>query len=724
MNIAILITSVLLIFTIVFALFKINNPDNSTFLGFKPIVITSQSMEPEIMTGGLVIARETAFEEIEVGDIITFEDGAGDWITHKVERKTQTDLWTKGVNNNYEDNAPVSAGNYKYKVVMILNWVSELNTPGGIIKYLVLPVLGVFAVLAVGIIIFLGARNRIRKKKVLTAEFENTYTQPPDSINNAAFAEVNTAYNLKEDLLNTEIETEITNQKFNVDVNKNEQENTIYCSDGDTGYQLEDLLEDIDISLLEKINIDNININAIDFESMVLDEVTLSDVLSNASVYFREGLNMGDNFQKMEQMDIEKTTGELSDEKAKKLVKAILALKAQNDVLKTKLIDSENNKPEYDNAAEINSEIVRENQSLKNELENIKNEVNKTNREIRRISSEKAELESKLASVGETSGEAEMYNNQILKLKHENSEYYIKNKNLIAEKAELESLLSMNKGAIGESKSLKNEVSELQERLSDTNRQMKNLLDKQEEFDSISALNSKLKAENERLNHEISTFREKLVSLNDQVKSLLLKKEEVTTIATANNRLKAENETLNKQLLDLQGKLAAMNSQIKDLLVKNSGYDLLTMKKEEIEKENQILLNGAKKQKHYIETVKNELTKSVSEKEALQAELSKSKEIARENEELKRLIFQQLNDIYKYNNEVQSLRSELAKPAHSVSASFKPSYFNEKSDEDETKKFDDLIASDSSQKNSFADSSTETIESLLKFYKDFDNTSK
>ena len=68
--------------------------------------VISDSMKPAINKGDLVFTKEVSFEEIEVGDVLTFtKDGSGRWFSHRVVRikEEEKSFRTKGDNNNVED---------------------------------------------------------------------------------------------------------------------------------------------------------------------------------------------------------------------------------------------------------------------------------------------------------------------------------------------------------------------------------------------------------------------------------------------------------------------------------------------------------------------------------------------------------------------------------------------------------------------------------------------
>ena len=80
--------------------------------GYLPLIVLTDSMYPVIESGDLIICRTADAEEIEVGDVISFFDPAGNGssiVTHRVLEVTEAGWRTKGDNNNTEDRLPVTA---------------------------------------------------------------------------------------------------------------------------------------------------------------------------------------------------------------------------------------------------------------------------------------------------------------------------------------------------------------------------------------------------------------------------------------------------------------------------------------------------------------------------------------------------------------------------------------------------------------------------------------
>lgn len=138
------------------------------WLGFRLYEVQTGSMEPEYPIGGLVYVREVQPEEIEVGDVITYQLGTDTELvmTHRVvsvDRDAQT--WvTKGDQNETEDVEPVAfkrlIGKSVYCIPRIAFLADFLHSAKGIAA-----IVGVFGlVLCMWLI-----ADRLRKGKLLVS---------------------------------------------------------------------------------------------------------------------------------------------------------------------------------------------------------------------------------------------------------------------------------------------------------------------------------------------------------------------------------------------------------------------------------------------------------------------------------------------------------------------------------------------------------------------------
>lgn len=125
------------------------HPDNiPSFLGWKPFIVLSGSMETNIMTGDLVIVKEVDTKDLKQGDIIAFKDEKI-VVTHRISQvineNGETKYITKGDNNNTEDKGFVLPsqveGKYKYRIGRLGNLAMFIQTPIGMVICLSIPIL-------------------------------------------------------------------------------------------------------------------------------------------------------------------------------------------------------------------------------------------------------------------------------------------------------------------------------------------------------------------------------------------------------------------------------------------------------------------------------------------------------------------------------------------------------------------------------------------------------
>lgn len=74
--------------------------------GARPVVVLSGSMRPTFEVGTIIYYKAVSQEEIQEGDIITYQMG-NELVTHRVKRIENGDYITQGDANNVEDGKPV-----------------------------------------------------------------------------------------------------------------------------------------------------------------------------------------------------------------------------------------------------------------------------------------------------------------------------------------------------------------------------------------------------------------------------------------------------------------------------------------------------------------------------------------------------------------------------------------------------------------------------------------
>lgn len=78
-------------------------------MGYQTMAVLSGSMEPEIPVGSVVYVKETDPQELEVGDIITYQLSSDTVVTHRIVEidDSKQEIITKGDANNANDASPV-----------------------------------------------------------------------------------------------------------------------------------------------------------------------------------------------------------------------------------------------------------------------------------------------------------------------------------------------------------------------------------------------------------------------------------------------------------------------------------------------------------------------------------------------------------------------------------------------------------------------------------------
>lgn len=147
------------------------------FLGYKPFIVLSGSMEPSIMTGDMVFVKETDPDSLKVGDVIAYKSGRA-VVTHRiVEVKSEngeTRYVTQGDANNAADQSLVKPadveGIYQRRVAGAGNLAMFMQTTTGMILFVVCPL--VLFVLWDVIRRQLESRKEVSRTKELEMELE------------------------------------------------------------------------------------------------------------------------------------------------------------------------------------------------------------------------------------------------------------------------------------------------------------------------------------------------------------------------------------------------------------------------------------------------------------------------------------------------------------------------------------------------------------------------
>ena len=151
--------------------------------GFKPYIVITESMEPDIMVFDLIIVKNPKIDELEVDDIITFYadmnyDGEKDVITHYIYSINENDdgdliFRTNGYFENEADTFPDYwllgeddiLGEYAFKISKLGYLVQFVKSPFGI------------AALVVNAGVIAGIIYLIKKSDVKVEEKEEDKTE-------------------------------------------------------------------------------------------------------------------------------------------------------------------------------------------------------------------------------------------------------------------------------------------------------------------------------------------------------------------------------------------------------------------------------------------------------------------------------------------------------------------------------------------------------------------
>ncbi|MCL2299089.1 MAG: signal peptidase I, partial [Firmicutes bacterium] len=131
----------------------------NTFLGWRPLVVRTNSMESAIRKNAIVIVYAAQWDTLKVNDVITFRRADGRLDTHRVIAKDGAHVTTKGDNAAAPDTGWVTPDNYKYKVFFIWNWTAWLSEHRAAAYLICLPPLLILLVAAAALMVRRAGRR-------------------------------------------------------------------------------------------------------------------------------------------------------------------------------------------------------------------------------------------------------------------------------------------------------------------------------------------------------------------------------------------------------------------------------------------------------------------------------------------------------------------------------------------------------------------------------------
>ena len=100
-----------------------------SIFGYKAYIITTNSMEPNIHSGDIVIEKKYSESDLNIGDVVTFEQN-GENITHRIsdieEDNSEKKYITKGDNNNIEDSQKITYDEIQGKEVIQIPYLGKM----------------------------------------------------------------------------------------------------------------------------------------------------------------------------------------------------------------------------------------------------------------------------------------------------------------------------------------------------------------------------------------------------------------------------------------------------------------------------------------------------------------------------------------------------------------------------------------------------------------------
>lgn len=135
--IPVMLNSIATVFVAVVLLFAFLNfssaPEKKGLFGYKGFIVLSDSMVPEFEAGDYIIDQVVPFEELSVGDVVSYMDDKNVLVTHRVHEKTAEELLLKGDGNDFVDTTVVTEQNYvgkhKYTVHKLGLLMIKLGQP-------------------------------------------------------------------------------------------------------------------------------------------------------------------------------------------------------------------------------------------------------------------------------------------------------------------------------------------------------------------------------------------------------------------------------------------------------------------------------------------------------------------------------------------------------------------------------------------------------------------
>jgi signal peptidase len=158
--------------------------------GGTALTVLTQSMEPKLPPGTLVIIRPTPIGDIKLGDVLTYQikSGQPEVVSHRVisrsvDTKGRTTFITKGDNNDLPDAGPVRKVQIKGTLWYSIPWLGYVNNLlGGQGRSLLVPLVAAALFIYAGYMLASSVVSSLKRKRTATGPAEPVSIVTEDAI--------------------------------------------------------------------------------------------------------------------------------------------------------------------------------------------------------------------------------------------------------------------------------------------------------------------------------------------------------------------------------------------------------------------------------------------------------------------------------------------------------------------------------------------------------------
>ena len=144
--------------------------------GGTALTVLTQSMEPKLPPGTLIIIRPTPIGDIKIGDVLTYQikSGQPEVVSHRVISRSddttgRTTFITKGDNNDLPDTGPVQKVQIKGTLWYSIPWLGYLNNMvGGQGRSLLVPLVAAALFAYAGYMVASSVVGSRKRKRIAT----------------------------------------------------------------------------------------------------------------------------------------------------------------------------------------------------------------------------------------------------------------------------------------------------------------------------------------------------------------------------------------------------------------------------------------------------------------------------------------------------------------------------------------------------------------------------